>query len=864
MSINIPIKSEKKKRDRDTEEPEEVAIPRRRFNIKKIKISSEQNNFYDDKVNVPNIMLMTKEERLTCIANTDNPFGYPQEYWEIYKRERARRNLRGYENLLNVTNTRIFTNGIDQIPGKIIIKNHRNVNCIKSKENYDNSFLDNIEFNNNSYILFASLGMNYARSLEEYIEMRMESDSDYHNEYTNAINSFYMEKFGKSKNQCSYEEKDFLKECEIEQMYTDFYINNVWTIEYNHISSNKNCDIYDCIIAVIKNIAGEYANFIVIAGGFALSMYIFKNYGYHIGFKDIDIFIHSCSPEIKELIIKNFQADFTSKINDNVICFELGSCQIHLERTPIFTKSGFSSIQIIRRHYSCPQEVIAGFDTDCCSTLVNMDSQIWVTERSHYSIRNGYNVFNFERMSPSYEYRNLKYNCRGFGIWIPFMDYFRDNAFFDFYPMDKKRGSTIFLKFLGNLLTEKKIGEKSSEDYMVGKFTYLDNNDIKVIEFKTFNPNEQTINTFHRVFLEDPLLWYPQKPENSDEYLNLNICSNELSEINKLIKIDNIITRNIIRPYNLKKTQNQFASKTCLNVLKFIQEIDKDIIVYGSLPKGVIFGLTGRTLDIQDRENIDKPKLEFMYKLYIQLVKYSSFVMRTMNIDIGINGIKSLFACKYMYYSTDGEGALISYEINLDDPDFHFYDYSNKIVKAICSTEEHEYHLSEGNIKNDGIYIILPPELSNVHYELLHISHYQSYIREMKNLRSGLIYKAKKFFNQEIDKKIKTGEISQEEANKKFKQNSKEIIDNVNIKNPSLGYDEWKTTLKGITNIISFNNAYPIRYFKDEKLHKTDYQFRNGKIYATEYNIVKDKFNLDRCIILEYPAIDNFVPKINN
>ena len=63
------------------------------------------------------------------------------------------------------------------------------------------------------------------------------------------------------------------------------------------------------------------------------------------------------------------------------------------------------SIQIIRRLYICPYQIIAGFDVDCCCILSNLDGQIYATERGVYAISGGYNVVNFDRLSPSYEYR---------------------------------------------------------------------------------------------------------------------------------------------------------------------------------------------------------------------------------------------------------------------------------------------------------------------------------------------------------------------------------------------------------------------------------------------------------------------------
>ena len=74
--------------------------------------------------------------------------------------------------------------------------------------------------------------------------------------------------------------------------------------------------------------------------------------------------------------------------------------------------------QIILRLYSTPSEILHGFDVDCCS--IGYDGEnIWITQRALYSVMNGYNTVNFERLSPSYEVRLVKYSTRGMKVYIP-------------------------------------------------------------------------------------------------------------------------------------------------------------------------------------------------------------------------------------------------------------------------------------------------------------------------------------------------------------------------------------------------------------------------------------------------------------
>lgn len=77
--------------------------------------------------------------------------------------------------------------------------------------------------------------------------------------------------------------------------------------------------------------------------------------------------------------------------------------------------------QIILRLYNSPSEILHGFDVDCCS--IGYDGKdIWITQRALFSIINGYNTVNFDRLSPSYNFRLAKYALKGMAIKIPNFD----------------------------------------------------------------------------------------------------------------------------------------------------------------------------------------------------------------------------------------------------------------------------------------------------------------------------------------------------------------------------------------------------------------------------------------------------------
>lgn len=74
--------------------------------------------------------------------------------------------------------------------------------------------------------------------------------------------------------------------------------------------------------------------------------------------------------------------------------------------------------QCILRLYRSASEILHGFDVDCCS--VGYDGKdLWITDRALYALVNETNTVNFERMSPSYLDRLIKYGTRGFAVAIP-------------------------------------------------------------------------------------------------------------------------------------------------------------------------------------------------------------------------------------------------------------------------------------------------------------------------------------------------------------------------------------------------------------------------------------------------------------
>lgn len=877
MEIEQRKRKTKRQLHEENREEDEVEMPVRNVRVRNFRINQSQNNFYDDKTQVPNIMLMSQNDRLNFIRNHPNPFGYPKQYWDIYLRERERRNLKGFENLMKVNGIKLFNNEVDQIPGKMIIKNHRNVNCIKSKEEFNTDIIEEINFNNDIYELMKESGMYYVIDKNKFIEMCLENDEYYEKSIKDLMDTYYLERFGLTKNNVSLMNRNYVKESEIETEITAHFIETFWEPEYNQIVKNKNCDVYDCILFCIRNILDDLYQYVAIAGGFALSMYIFKNYGYHIGFKDIDIFIHSCSSEIKDLIISRMKEHFIyTSYNDNVISFSV-SCLKMDERddhTSFYTKNIPISVQIIRRLYSCPQEVIAGFDVDSCCILTTMEGEIWITERGAYALSNGYNTFNFERMSPSYEYRLLKYGNRGFGIWIPFIDYFKDNAIFDFYKMEKSRGSTIFLRKLCKMFNDKLLEKKAGVDYNSADFQTLKNNIS--LEFKTLNPNEQTINTFHRIFLDDPITWYPKAPENTINNFNLNMHSNIPIEIKDFITIEHISAKNIITKRKNRIISSRIISNSAFSLLNFLYSINNNIVVYNDYPISVIFGSPFYKLEIEDNENINKNYIELMYKLYTPLFKFINTVKKLKNIDLQIDPYQFMKSCKYVYKYYDQMNL-----IDIDDTSDNCKIYINKNIyfSGIFTEASFDKFLKPSYIKpenfKNSISVILPESMIPLFKEIHLILQYNSYCQDVKD---------------KINRDVRV-EIKEKYYNSFIKTHVKEEERRINKRIPIASWDELRqikeklrTIMASDESLMSFEEYIKeehtdkngnivvedpymwirqpneVEFIKPSRSNSTKFQFRNGKIYGTEYEIVKYKYGLEDSKVLEYPVIENFVP----
>jgi len=633
--------------------------------------------FIDDKTLVPNLMDMTPEMRRQSLeANPISSFGYPSEYSRIYSLEKDRRIFNGFENLKNVTNEKIFHKGKEQVfSSKTQIQCVTNVNCIKSKIKVPNVDINTVNFSKEAKEIMKNYGITYYNNKHDF-------------------------KYSKGNNNKSYD--DYLK-----------------TIP------NK----YNVIISLIRKVFKEYKDYICIAGGFSLSNYINHNYDYYVDFSDIDLFIHSCDQETANKITSLLTVLCGPNIyeNENVIMGDdLG--MFDNKNTDLTDGPNVKNIkiQIIKRLYSCPQEIIVGFDIDCCCILTTLDNKTFITERGYNAIKNGYNVINFEKLSPSYEYRLSKYNNRGFGIWIPFIEHFKKNVFFDYNVIDRNKGSSIIITELMNTRKQrnyyKEVNDRPeylTEDYGVAK----DPIQFPVV-FKSLNPGEQRINTFHRIFLNDPKEWYPEYPENGIDNFKHDIYSDSIVPVITNNKFQFTLAQNIQRNIKLKPVSDSVKHES-LELIEYVKNIVPGVTILGDLPYRAITGdpnhkqnvniwspnITNYEIKNEIDNNIIKVKVLLSVKNYIKD-----------NLNMNVSNLNDIGR---VVFTSDIKNAL---NVTKDENIFINRTYDFKVLHYYGRDELKDY-----NIYNTCIVFIATEGTFNLLKEIRSVN----YIKTIKRLKNS-------------------------------------------------------------------------------------------------------------------------------
>ena len=136
---------------------------------------------------------------------------------------------------------------------------------------------------------------------------------------------------------------------------------------------------------------------------------------------DVDVFLHGCDKQQGEQLLYKFATDVAGvKIKKHDDVYYRISQITRTKNALSFDKASRKAMehQIILRIYRTPSEILHGFDVDSCS-LGYDGKNIWATQRALFAIKHGYNTVNFDRLSPSYEHRLVKYGTRGVAVKIP-------------------------------------------------------------------------------------------------------------------------------------------------------------------------------------------------------------------------------------------------------------------------------------------------------------------------------------------------------------------------------------------------------------------------------------------------------------
>lgn len=538
------------------------------------------------------LMYMSSKERHEVLSHPDiiaNPLMYENEYFNLYTKEIQYRNVMGYENLKDITN--------EVIPSKYLMDRGAEKNRLLSL--------------NTDFILFSTpIAFNSLfKSLEKF------ENPKYGLQFTNTLK-------GDMKDYKKFMDSGGAKKSKI----------------YHH----------SIIIDMISKTLCEYKQFVCIAGGYPMAYYIERAYNKFLPFTDVDLFIHSCDVNTANKIILLLNSAFNefddanSYVNENVVQFSCPGIKKYY---------GELKIQIIRRLYISPSQVIHGFDIDSTCILINMDGQFFCTERFYYAMANSCNTVNFDRLSASYEHRLIKYYSRGFDIWIPHSKFFKDNFLFDVNVLNKSMA--IFARFFLN-------GRKRStiSDYDVGnrKITTKEERDAnyysdtdnsykgEFLEFKTINPAEQISGTFHKIVLEDIKTWYPQLPVLSPsikgtDFFDLDEADNEkFVEIPRQIAIGIMFARNITR--KRKIPENFHVRIECYKqLINYIEQTMPGSYIFGNLVSASVGALypagTNIPLIIWNENELDKNKKNYIaYKL--TTFYFQKYISSLLNDDVNI------------------------------------------------------------------------------------------------------------------------------------------------------------------------------------------------------------------------------------
>jgi len=606
------------------------------------------------------------------------------------------------------------------------------------------------------------------------------------------------------------------------------------------------------ILYYLSYVFRKYKDYVCIAGGFALSYYLITNYGYATKFGDIDIFIHSCNEEIANEIVKLFETTFKALSGEpifeeeNSIYTVLG---IFDPDVKFFTPIGIS---IIKRLYISPSEIIHGFDIDSCCILVNMYGEIWITKRGAYAIKNGYNVVNFDRMSPSYEYRLTKYHRRGFAIWIPQIDYFKSNVVFDANHIGFQGSDVIIRYLIQNAARGYELPGISDYQKINRVIIRPDEENYRVkypVKFKTLNPGEQINNSFHQQVYEDPIEWYPRNGKLAKFFDNFVERPEEIiiiSNINTDYEIENVSGSNVLRKSRSKK-ENTYLKQEMKLLLKTISEKSPSSYIIGDVPYSALTGLYPSY----------STKVVYIWDPRVTTIEIATEFAREVYYNYGLSLVqKRYFENQSLtgYFVPSDSG--IVFDPFTIPSDTALVEYYERIVpKSFLSLKTLNHLLNDPETTYDnGPFLSEEKRKSIISFPTVRYAYSSPYAE-----RDYSRYETNTMFLNYVDTKEKSSQpfLKYKPELPHFKQN--QLIGQ--LPNEKLPYDRdlGKIKIVFLDPTISLDK-YVRKLEAFEQIKEVFYQ--NGNFYSTRQVSHDIKNGLKNCTVLKYPIYENYVAAI--
>lgn len=227
------------------------------------------------------------------------------------------------------------------------------------------------------------------------------------------------------------------------------------------IITNQSWDQIQTKLEELKRITAISPNYFIAGGRIFSALFGTES-------NDIDIFLHSCNAKQAEQLLFEFYLGINKSL-DRIKDYSATNVT-RTKNTVTFniaTHNTSTDYQFVLRIYQTPSEVLHGFDVDSCCFGFD-GTNIWATQRALYAITHGYNTVNFDRLSPSYEYRLIKYGTRGMAVKVP--NFTRDNV-------NTKELQARWDRFLERTTVHDRYGQRSGYGSMVSRYQ-----DIKTTE----------------------------------------------------------------------------------------------------------------------------------------------------------------------------------------------------------------------------------------------------------------------------------------------------------------------------------------------------------------------------------------------